>query len=315
MLLFRRQDLETSARALIQACYDQSSSSSSDTDTKTNMDTEAASPFLFTNWQITESSEPNGAGVGVGVGVGGTRTMYLTHPPVTQVVSKSSLLSALSSSSFSTREDRLALALALAREDMLLEASLEDDSILVDDHDHHDHPHEIASSASASASASEVQVIWNVSVVYSETFQVPVLYFTLEYTNGSPVERRLLISLLSLTIDDQHDDDDDVDSQEEEHRSSQGVSQDLHPETGRPSYFLHPCQTNDTIHQIQMTTTTTITACSPSSLLWMWTWMSMVLPAIGHGIPSKYFLDIQQRLLQQDKVQESNDGRKHQGCV
>jgi ubiquitin-like-conjugating enzyme ATG10 len=274
LLLFSRQDFETSARALIQACSHQSSSTS----TATTVCTSTSTSFPFTNWQVTESSEHGGGGGGA--------TIYLTHPPVTQEVSKSFL-------SLEQQEDD--------DNNMLVdEFLLQDDSILVDDNCDNDNEIESLSSVAVSISTSIsnnnnnnnnnntpiVKVIWNLSVVYSETFQVPVLYFTLEYTNGCPVERRPMVSLL-LNMDNNNDNDDDNDWSR--------VSQDLHPETGRPSYFLHPCQTNDTLHNMMITAATTTITC-PS--IWMWTWMSVVLPAIGHGIPSKYFLDIQQRLLQ-----------------
>jgi ubiquitin-like-conjugating enzyme ATG10 len=238
--------------------------------------------FPFTNWQVTESSEHGGGGGGA--------TIYLTHPPVTQEVSKSFL-------SLEQQEDD-------DDNNMLVdEFLLQDDSILVDDNCDNDNEIESLSSIAVSTLTKSisnnnnnnnnsnntpiVKVIWNLSVVYSETFQVPVLYFTLEYTNGCPVERRPMVSLL-LNMDNNNDNDDDD-------NDWSSVSQDLHPETGRPSYFLHPCQTNDTLHNMMITAATTTITC-PS--IWMWTWMSMVLPAIGHGIPSKYFLDIQQRLLQ-----------------
>jgi ubiquitin-like-conjugating enzyme ATG10 len=251
LLLFSRQDFETSARALIQACSHQSSSTS----TATTVCTSTSTSFPFTNWQVTESSEHGGGGGGA--------TIYLTHPPVTQEVSKSFL-------SLEQQEDD--------DNNMLVdEFLLQDDSILVDDNCDNDNEIESLSSVAVSISTSIsnnnnnnnnnntpiVKVIWNLSVVYSETFQVPVLYFTLEYTNGCPVERRPMVSLL-LNMDNNNDNDDDNDWSR--------VSQDLHPETGRPSYFLHPCQTNDTLHNMMITAATTTITC-PS--IWMWTWMSV----------------------------------------
>jgi hypothetical protein len=262
-MLFSRQDFETSARALIQACHKSSLTLST---TTVSSSSSSSSSFPFTNWQITESFE-HGDGGGGG---GGSTIIYLTHPPVTQMVPLEQQ---------QQQED-----------DNILDVELEDDSILVDDDD----IIEIESNNNNNNNnALIVKVIWNISVVYNETFQVPVLYFALEYTNGCPVEmttstsssRTSPISLLALLLNIENDDD------------WSRVSQDLHPETGRPSYFLHPCQTSDTLMMMTMTATT-ITTCP--SILWLWTWMSMVLPAIGHGIPSKYFLDIQQRLLQQD---------------
>ena len=258
MLLFRRQDFETSARALIQACHQSSASTSSE--------------FPFTNWQLTESSEHGG---------GSENMMYLTHPPVTQVVSQSEHLLALEQPQ--QQED-----------DNSLPAELlwQDDSILVDhDQNKGESNNNNNNNNPLDVVVQEVILIWNISVVYSETFQVPVLYFTLEYTNGCPVERRSMVSLLSLTMDNPMDMDQEWSS----------VSQDLHPETGRPSYFLHPCHTNDTLQHMMMISTATATATTTTkitcpSLLWMWTWMSIVLPVIGYGIPSKYFLEIQQRL-------------------
>ena len=141
---------------------------------------------------------------------------------------------------------------------------------------------------------------WTFSIVYSTTYQSPVLYFCVQESNGNPVGRQLLLKIL-----------------EQEHRRSafeesndfpadawDFVSQEEHPVTGLSSFFLHPCQSS---HRLQLLTATAVgedytiddgleqtTSCvdgfSKTNLLWIW--MSMILPAVGHSVPSSYFRHI-----------------------
>jgi ubiquitin-like-conjugating enzyme ATG10 len=115
---------------------------------------------------------------------------------------------------------------------------------------------------------------WRYSIAFSDTWRVPVLHFTVQDSNGNPCPRDLVLSMLpaSSTQEDTWD----------------FVSYDEHPITGTPSYFLHPCQTNDILSLMHNDGKTH----SSTRLL---SWLSLILPAVGHTFPSKVFRELHQR--------------------
>jgi hypothetical protein len=131
---------------------------------------------------------------------------------------------------------------------------------------------------------------WAFSIVYSDTYRVPVLYFHVQQLmkNGAPCTRSHVVEwLLPSNIDDDDDDDDDRKGQPQD--TWEFISQQEHPCTGVPSYFLHPCQTAQRMKMLNSSTTTT----SDNNTALLWTWMSMILPAVSQSIPGSYFLRIQ----------------------
>jgi len=149
---------------------------------------------------------------------------------------------------------------------------------------------------------------WKFSIIYSSTYQVPVLYFNVQDTNGNPVGRQHLLEILR-----------------QEHRRSaftasndftndtwEFVSQEENPVTGLCSFFLHPCQSTQRLQQFLTSVATTIyqnedcTKLEQKSIntedfpftkeCILWSWMSMILPAIGQSIPPFYFRHIQGRI-------------------
>lgn len=117
-------------------------------------------------------------------------------------------------------------------------------------------------------------VEWRFSVVYSDTWRVPVLYFTVQDGHGSPFPRSEVLRLVKA--------DQTVVGMEEED-TWDFLSYDEHPITGLPSFFLHPCQTDAILQRFQQST----------KLL---SWLSFVLPAVGFRIPPKDFALIQEQL-------------------
>ena len=115
----------------------------------------------------------------------------------------------------------------------------------------------------------EEPIQWDFSVVFSETYKAPVLYFRAQTLEGSPCERSKVLNLLPCQhIQDQWD----------------FISQEEHPHSGLPSFFLHPCQTSNRLGLLMK---------GREGANVLWTWMSMVLPAVNQSIPSLYFKCIQ----------------------
>lgn len=138
---------------------------------------------------------------------------------------------------------------------------------------------------------------WTFSIVYSSTYQAPILYFHVqEDATGNPVGRQILLKILE-----------NLHQRMAYHASSdfpteswEFVSQEEHPITAIPSFFLHPCQS---AQRLQLLTSkdkhvgSEETSCvdsddEPEASV-LWAWMSMILPAVGHSVPSAYFSHIQ----------------------
>jgi Autophagocytosis associated protein, active-site domain len=144
--------------------------------------------------------------------------------------------------------------------------------------DHHDHHHNIISVEDLTSLDGDTIVIrdvqrsdWFVTMSYSHIWQVPVLHFTAQMQDGTPLCREDVISCL-LSCSNDPDTTNDV---------SDFVSMDEHPVTGIPSYVLHPCRTTGLLE--------TLHASSDNATLRLWSWMSMILPLVGIVIrPSTY---------------------------
>lgn len=136
-----------------------------------------------------------------------------------------------------------------------------------------------------------VSVTWAFSIAYSDTFQVPVLYFHVHHQDGSPCIRSHVVRWLCPETEDSIDktvDNFQMDSWE-------FISQEQHPHTCFPSYFLHPCRTSERIRLLQQTSSF---SDDGERINLLWVWMSMILPAVNHPIPSKVHAFVQERLRQ-----------------
>ncbi len=210
-------------------------------------------------------------------------SLYLWHPPV-----------ALLSTGLALRENNEVFD---CQQD--LDSALEDEGILEDDHCFVDETN-TAKNTEEGQLQECMTTQWTFSIVYSTTYRSPVLYFSVQESRGNPVRRKTLLKLLH----------------QEHNRSAFGasndfptdewefVSQEEHPVTGMVSFFLHPCQSS---HRLKLLATAAAdtgsdgiqaddtTSCGDvsSKANILWTWMSMILPAVGHSIPSAYFQHIQ----------------------
>ena len=179
------------------------------------------------------------------------------------------------------------------------ESLLEDDSILLDGDTSTvsilSSPASDQISSSGSSTSKATRLLWRLSMVYSPTWMVPVLYFTVQNaSSGSILSRPQVMDLISHKKNDNskgrgssihHDDDDSGDY---------FLSQEMHPVSGVPSFFLHPCQTATRMKEL-------IHSSSSSSQknnhhLYLWTCLSLLLPTLGFEIPSTIFTAVQNEL-------------------
>jgi len=132
---------------------------------------------------------------------------------------------------------------------------------------------------------------WTFSIIYSYTYQVPVLYFMVQDDKGGLIGRRQLLEILRkehersffFSINNDFPNENDT---------WDFVSQEEHPMTGLTSYFLHPCHSAQRMQLLNAGTKCQNEENAQSGMIW--TWMSMVL-----SIPSSFFLRIQSRIIEQ----------------
>jgi hypothetical protein len=181
------------------------------------------------------------------------------------------------------------------------DGNLEDEEILADDQCYTD----TTTTDDVGEQKQQFATQWTFSVVYSTTYQSPVLYFYVQEMNGNPVGRHLLLKLLRKEHERsafQSSNDFPIDAWE-------FVSQEEHPVTGLSSFFLHPCQSAERLRLLTTVAGETREAHNgleknsdadgSTKTNVLWAWMSMILPAVGHSIPSSYFRSVQKFIARQ----------------
>uniref|UniRef100_A0A7S2YGH4 Ubiquitin-like-conjugating enzyme ATG10 n=1 Tax=Entomoneis paludosa TaxID=265537 RepID=A0A7S2YGH4_9STRA len=131
-------------------------------------------------------------------------------------------------------------------------------------------------------------LVWIFSIVYSDVWECPVLYFRVEAQDGALVtSREHIVQILKL----EH-------YQNEVEDSWEFVSYDEHPVDGLPSFFLHPCQTRERVKTLLNSTDGKRhdAGTSQHNGFLLLTWMSMIFPAVGMTISSQNFVAIQKQL-------------------
>lgn len=107
---------------------------------------------------------------------------------------------------------------------------------------------------------------WEYHVLYSASYQVPLLYFNAWHLNGQLLSLDEVLEAVHLC-----------------HKSSvlqnkwSALTQQEHPYLRRPFYFLHPCKSND------------LPDFNTGSFLL--TWLSSVGPVVGLHLPQFYALE------------------------
>ena len=145
---------------------------------------------------------------------------------------------------------------------------------------------------------------WYLSIVYSDTWQCPVLYFRIENTqDGSLVtDRQLILEWLQHVHHQNPSTAVDSTTSQDLHEF---ISWDEHPLLQMPSFFLHPCQTKtrleNMMHAAHDVANDTILPSASSGVemrghqpaqpsLYMLSWISLMLPAVGVSISAKEWL-------------------------
>jgi hypothetical protein len=176
-------------------------------------------------------------------------SVYLSHPPM-----------------FTSHNDRIESSL---KDDDFL---LEDDTILLDPQLYSD---------TQNGKNWEISIQWDFSIVYSDTYRVPVLYFRVQTLDGAPCERSQVLQWLPRqSIEDSWD----------------FISQEEHPFTGLPSFFLHPCRTSTRLKQLKYSN-------DGEDVSILWAWMSMIFPAVNQAVPPSYFRLVLNQLDEKHKHQ------------
>lgn len=121
--------------------------------------------------------------------------------------------------------------------------------------------------------------MWCFSIVYSDVWRVPVIYFTVQLMDGAPCSRDEVVNILRQQSPQNWVAD-----------SWDFVSCDEHPMAGTPAFFLHPCRTRERFQVLSANGQWTAS-------MQLWSWMSLIFPSLGFSIPSRTFQFVQKRLL------------------
>jgi Autophagocytosis associated protein, active-site domain len=122
------------------------------------------------------------------------------------------------------------------------------------------------------------QTEWRLSIAYNFTWHVPVMYFMVQFPDGTPCARQDMLDLL-LCFRRNRDSVSDM---------WDFVSSEEHPITGVPSFFLHPCRTSSLLE--------TLNASTDCSTMRLWSWMAMIFPSIGLSISAETYCTLQTQL-------------------
>lgn len=126
-------------------------------------------------------------------------------------------------------------------------------------------------------SACHKETDWTFSIVYSHTWQQPVLYFFGQESDGSPLTRTRVVDILS-----------NLRHRNKVQDSWDFVSAEEHPVSGMPAFFLHPCRTGALLE--------TINSDPTDDALRLLSWMALIFPSVGYPIPAKLYNQLRQRL-------------------
>jgi hypothetical protein len=167
-----------------------------------------------------------------------------------------------------------------------------------------------------------MMIRWVYSIVYSPTWQAPVLYFTAESStasdgpgdSGNDNDTLPLFLSRRQVLQELHHPDVVTTGNGDEDDSWNFVSAEEHPMTGLPSFFLHPCQTADCLSTIMTTVPSSPLPPSPSASSpalrhddddgivqaahRLWAWCALVLPAAGLVIPPATYVKVRHDLEQ-----------------
>jgi hypothetical protein len=262
-----------------------------------NENDDGAFSNLLSRWEVKRSSSNNDTDDEI--------ICYLDHPPITVVVC----------TAHSTIKEYVGVN---QEEDILDIADFEDDTILHDVDAYCGCNSTAITTAAATGTGKEstlptttTNLQWNFSIVYSDTYEVPVLYFTVQDCDtGNPCGRQKVLDCL-ITNQKQDGINDDEEEQYIGHVDTwEFISQEQHPILNVPSYFLHPCQSSQRLYLLLQAAEESCpdndidnnmnTSRQKTMHAIVWIWMAMILPAVNHPIPPSYFKVIQDKIVLSD---------------
>lgn len=125
-----------------------------------------------------------------------------------------------------------------------------------------------------------IETAWIFSIVYSHTWLCPVLYFTITGPDGSALLSRDSVVRILSSFHDQNPGSGDT---------WEFVSMEEHPIFGVPAFTLHPCRTTERLNLLFQSCSDPLVNDEAGQIL---AWMSMILPSVGFGIPSRLYLHL-----------------------
>lgn len=159
-----------------------------------------------------------------------------------------------------------------------------------------DHQREHEEDPSTFQSRYDEWIEWNFSVVYNETWCAPVLFFQVAHADGAKLSRNEVLE--ELEWDETSD-------------SWQFLSEEEHPVTGAPTYFLHPCQTWEHLNILFRSGTSiydddvmkndinSLISLSKGQVLL--SWLALMVSSLQMKIRPKHYVELQ-RLIQTNKI-------------
>ncbi|GAA5925362.1 ATG3/ATG10 family protein [Sporobolomyces koalae] len=133
----------------------------------------------------------------------------------------------------------------------------EDSDVLLDA----EHEDDACASESCSRRTTEVCKV-HLSICWSDSYQTPVLWFEAYRTSGAPLTLREIASSTIFhrsvlgptypltTLDPNAASQPHLDVPDDCPATTPFISQSDHPATGRPSWFLHPCETSTIVDEV-----------------------------------------------------------------
>ncbi|KAJ3922813.1 hypothetical protein F5877DRAFT_32924 [Lentinula edodes] len=113
-------------------------------------------------------------------------------------------------------------------------------------------------------------------VVYSATFQVPCFYFAMYHSNGVPLSINELISSTLFRPGIFQDADITTFALTRRDTPFPLISQGDHPTTGRPCWFLHPCETTVAVEELLKEVENNIDEEDMRLLMWLKLWFTVL---------------------------------------
>lgn len=130
---------------------------------------------------------------------------------------------------------------------------------------------------------SDEWIEWHFTVVYSHIWGMPILYFDVYSSQGQALSRNEVLNLLAGRNNINQSDQWNFLSQEE------------HPLTGNPSFFLHPCETANRLNVILDGIEAQEIERKNVSGDIILTWLTLILQAVGFRIDVNVIQQIQMK--------------------